>query len=163
MCKKEYMISLKVKVKDLSLSVIIDNIVILKKYITKDIAISISRRVIQHRGDCYFKYIYTPDYPLDMYLLNISKNVQIYCDRLALVKLSEDTFVPDGVTYADISVLVDKHISIVLPPSIEDISIFRSTHNKHKIDVYISKNSNFKIRAGLGGEKIKMICNIKEY
>lgn len=163
MLKKEYMISLKVKVKDLSLSVIIDNIIILKKYITKDIEISISRCAIQHRGDCYFKYIYTPDYPLDMYLLNISKNVQIYCDRLALVKLSEDTFIPDGVTYVNMSGLVNKHVSVVLPPSIEDISILSSIYNKHKIDLYISKNSNSKIRARLKDEKIKTICSIKEY
>lgn len=163
MCKKEYSISLRVKLKDLSLCVIIDNIILLKKYLTKDIELSIAKDDIDYKGDYYYKYIYTPDYPLDMYLLNISKNMQIYCGRLAIIKLSEDTFVPNGVTYANMSGLVNKQISIVLPPSIEDISILASIYNKHKIDLYISKNSNSKIRSRLKDEKIKMICDIKEY
>lgn len=98
-----------------------------------------------------------------MYLLNISKNMQIYCNRLAIIKLSEDTFVPNGVTYANMSGLINRPISVVLPPSIEDISILSSIYNKHKIDLYISKNSNSKIRSRLRDEKIKMVCNIKEY
>lgn len=163
MCKKEYSISLRVKMKDLSLCVIINNIILLKKYLTKDIELSIIKDDIDYKGDYYYKHIYTPDYPLDMYLLNISKNMQIYCDRLAIIKLSEDTFIPNGVTYANMMGLINRPISVVLPPSVEDISILSSIYNKYKVDLYISKNSNNKIKARLKDEKIKMICNIKEY
>lgn len=98
-----------------------------------------------------------------MYLLNISKNMQIYCNRLAIIKLSEDIFVPNGVTYANMIGLINRPISVVLPPSVEDISILSSIYNKYKVDLYISKNSNNKIKARLKDEKIKMICSIKEY
>lgn len=59
MCKKEYSISLRVKMKDLSLCVIIDNIMLLKKYLAKDIELSIAKDDIDYKGDYYYKYIYT--------------------------------------------------------------------------------------------------------